>query len=180
MCTNWRPDGSFGHLRMNSEFCCCRFFKTNSWPAERRGAGLSRLLKIGSPKTPRKRCERACSVAESADMVSYPFYSTYSASCLDTSNPLDGDQNMPYFPNYTNPVSNINITYVLNKYNTEAQTQNTSSNATSSSASASASSSASASASSTAHSGSAGRASLVPLSLLGGILVGAGGLTVLW
>jgi len=42
----------------------------------------------------------------------WPFYKDASSSCLDLSNPIDGNQNMPSFPSYANNVSNVDISKV--------------------------------------------------------------------
>ena len=39
----------------------------------------------------------------------WPFYPNASSYCLDTANPLAGDQNIPKFPGYANNVSNVDI-----------------------------------------------------------------------
>ncbi|WWD17228.1 hypothetical protein CI109_101666 [Kwoniella shandongensis] len=39
----------------------------------------------------------------------YPFYADASSYCLDTSNPIDGDQNMPYFPSFARNYTDIDI-----------------------------------------------------------------------
>ncbi|OCF60683.1 glucan 1,3-beta-glucosidase [Kwoniella mangroviensis CBS 10435] len=46
----------------------------------------------------------------------WPFYSNASSYCLDTYNPIQGDQNMPYFPTYANNYTNIDISTVTRKY----------------------------------------------------------------
>ncbi|WWC70062.1 uncharacterized protein I206_104007 [Kwoniella pini CBS 10737] len=53
----------------------------------------------------------------------WPFYSNASSYCLDTYNPIAGDQNIPAFPNYANPYTNIDISQVTRKYFVN-QTQN--------------------------------------------------------
>ncbi|WRT66444.1 uncharacterized protein IL334_003402 [Kwoniella shivajii] len=62
----------------------------------------------------------------------WPFNSTASWSCLDLSNPLQGDQNMPYFPSYANPYTNIDISTVSRKFAAvnETTTQSTNSSST--------------------------------------------------
>lgn len=43
---------------------------------------------------------------------SWPFYPDASSYCLDTFNPLEGDQNLPSFPLYANNYTNIDISSV--------------------------------------------------------------------
>ncbi|KAK8864468.1 hypothetical protein IAR55_001718 [Kwoniella newhampshirensis] len=64
----------------------------------------------------------------------YPFYANASSYCLDTSKPLAGDQNMPYFPPYTRNYTEIDISSVKPK-NLAALNQTSVSNTTSASTS---------------------------------------------
>ncbi|WWC89245.1 uncharacterized protein L201_004165 [Kwoniella dendrophila CBS 6074] len=91
----------------------------------------------------------------------WPFYSENSTYCLDIYNPLQGDQNMPYFPSYANPYTNIDISTVTRKFfanstttsNSESNSTSTLSNGTVSSSNATSSSN-STSSSTSAKSGS--------------------------
>ncbi|TYJ54574.1 hypothetical protein B9479_004803 [Cryptococcus floricola] len=69
----------------------------------------------------------------------YPFYSGNSSSCLDTANPINGDNNSPTFPLYANNYTNIDISGVepknLNTNNANTSDSTTGSSSTSSSAS---------------------------------------------
>ncbi|WVQ80824.1 hypothetical protein IAT38_002931 [Cryptococcus sp. DSM 104549] len=83
----------------------------------------------------------------------YPFNSSLSASCLDTANPLAGDQNLPSFPSSANNYSNIDISSVKPKY-LSAINGSTSTDEVTSSSSSSTSSSSSAASSSASSEGS--------------------------
>ncbi|EIW70375.1 hypothetical protein TREMEDRAFT_43106 [Tremella mesenterica DSM 1558] len=67
----------------------------------------------------------------------WPFYSDASSGCLDISNPIAGDQNLPYFPGYANNISNINIDFVRAKYASASSASSTNDNSTSASISSS-------------------------------------------
>lgn len=86
------------------------------------GVGRSRLLKIGFQW-----------ILTSATF-SWPFNPDASSYCLDTFNPLEGDQNLPYFPSYANNYTNIDISSVKPvKLNANPAPDSTGASATSSS-----------------------------------------------
>ncbi|OWZ37095.1 glucan 1,3-beta-glucosidase [Cryptococcus neoformans AD2-60a] len=64
----------------------------------------------------------------------WPFNPDASSYCLDTFNPLEGDQNLPYFPSYANNYTNIDISSVKPvKLNANPAPDSTGASATSSS-----------------------------------------------
>lgn len=107
------------------------------------GVGHSRLLKIGFQW-----------ILTSATF-SWPFDSDASSYCLDTFNPLEGDQNLPYFPLYANNYTNIDISSVKPvRLNVNPASNSTVASATSSSTTSSSQSSTASPSSSSSESGS--------------------------
>ncbi|WVR07113.1 hypothetical protein IAU60_004153 [Kwoniella sp. DSM 27419] len=101
----------------------------------------------------------------------WPFDPSATSYCLDLANPIDGDQNMPYFPNYANPYTNIDISTVTRKYYAANGTTSPASNSSASGTTqASTSSSSSSAASQAAKSGSGTRSAervSVPVAIFG-------------
>ena len=103
-----------------------------------RGVGHNRRPRIGYPKILRRECQTPQFATQviTADLAgflicSWPFDASLWSYCLDTANPIDGDQNIPSFPGYANNVSSIDIALVKTK-NISAATNSTSvTNATS-------------------------------------------------
>ena len=60
----------------------------------------------------------------------WPYYANASSFCLDTSNPIAGDQNLPSFPSYANNISNIDIALVKAKNQVVSATNLTETNST--------------------------------------------------
>ncbi|WVQ99629.1 hypothetical protein IAU59_006767 [Kwoniella sp. CBS 9459] len=110
----------------------------------------------------------------------WPFDANATSYCLDLSNPIQGDQNMPYFPSYANPYTNIDISTVTRKNFASSKSANstTASNSTTN-ASANATESTASSASGSAQSGNASNGAKLRFALAFDFGIGASGLSLM-